>query len=454
MGQLIGPLPGGQGRVFSSPVQDLAARGYTVAEFLLDGTALSPQPAGGVVPGLDGHWDVEWAEPAAYRTRLYVVRPVDPAVFSGVVVVNWQNVTAGVDLGMPPAEIYRAGHAWVGVTAQRVAITGQAARPGYPATSGLPAWDPDRYGSLHHPGDAWSYDIFTAAVRLFAPGQGPVGPLGGLTPRILIASGASQSAMRLGSYLNMAQPRERLVDGFLLTVHWGICPRPPDQTLAESMVPLGDGTCAGTSRIRDDNGVPVLVLCSESEARHNLPARQPASDTYRFWEMAGTAHVAGDLQALPLGAGLGSRPTPPPDLTPNRVGWSFMVGAALRHLVAWVGDRVPPPTFAPIDIAAGEPARIRRDEWGNATGGVRLPEIEAATACHRGSNRGHPAGPLLGETVPFTREQLLTRYPGRAEYLSTWDGAVDALVAAGLDLEPDLAGLHARGRRHADEIFD
>ena len=33
--------------------------------------------------------------------------------------------------------------------------------------------------------------------------------------------------MRLGSYLNIAHQRDRVFDGFLPTVHWGICPYPP-----------------------------------------------------------------------------------------------------------------------------------------------------------------------------------------------------------------------------------
>ena len=141
-------------------------------EYFLEGTAVSYAPANGAELGLDGLWDVELAEEASYKTRAYVVRPVDPAKFNGVVLVNWQNVTIGADFGMPDVEQLERGYSWVGITTQRVAQEGQPSLgPGLPATVGLCEWDPERYGSLHHPGDAFCYDIFSQAARALR--QGP-----------------------------------------------------------------------------------------------------------------------------------------------------------------------------------------------------------------------------------------------------------------------------------------
>jgi hypothetical protein len=454
---LTGPISGGKGKPFGSPIDDLAARGYVMEEFLVEGTAGSYAPVPGSEVGIDGWWEVEPAEEAPYRTRMHVVRPVDPAEFNGIVVVNWQNVTAGIDLGMPQREMYR-GYAWVGVTTQRVAIEGQPALgAGFAGTDGLPAWDPERYGSLHHPGDAWSYDIFTQAARTVAPGRHPqvVDPLGGLEPRAIIALGGSQSAMRLGSYLNIAHRHAQLFDGFLLTVHWGMCPPPPDQSLMKSFAPRDAGLTAGSARIRDDGSVPVLVVCSESETLNNYPVRQPDTQTFRFWEMAGTAHAGGaGLDAFfGMPDGLDLAGGAPDGMTPNIVSWDYVGDAAVRHIVAWVDKTVTPPSFSAIDVDPGPPATIRRDEWGNATGGMRLPDIEAATGSHRGSNDGSPVAALMGETVAFTPEQLAARYRDRDTYVGVWDHAIHALVAAGLDLAPDLELLRARGRRVADDLF-
>ena len=138
-----GPVEGGKGWIFGSPIDDLRERGYVMEEYFLDGTALSYQPVAGSELGIDGLWDVELAEEAAYKTRAYVVRPADPADFNGIVLVNWQNVTIGVDFGMPDLEQLEHGYAWVGITTQHVAHDGQPAlTEDMPATVGLREWDP------------------------------------------------------------------------------------------------------------------------------------------------------------------------------------------------------------------------------------------------------------------------------------------------------------------------
>ena len=168
-----------------------------------------------------------------------------------------------------------------------------------PATVGLREWDPDRYGSLHHPGDAFSYDIFSQAARRLREGPaGGIDMLGGRSPRLVIATGGSQSAMRLGSYLNLAHQEDRVIDGFLLTVHWGLCPPPPDMNLVESFDLTPEFRFKASSQIRDDGEVPILVVNSESETMMVSIVRQPDSDTFRFWEMAGTAHAGGESAEL------------------------------------------------------------------------------------------------------------------------------------------------------------
>lgn len=444
---LEGPVAGGKGIPFAAPTGDLAGQGYVMEEFLLDGVAGSWEPAPGATIGIDGHWEVVPGAEAPYRTRMYVVRPSDPGRCNGVVVVNWQNVTAGQDLGMPQPEIYR-GYAWVGVSAQRVAIEGMARGP-FGATKGLVETDPERYGTLHHPGDAHSYDIYTQASRLVAPNRetSAVDPLGGLEPRLLIATGGSQSAIRLVSYLNMVQGREGLFDGFYLNVPWGMAALPPDQKIHRSFAPVGDGLTAGSARIRSDLDVPILELVSETETPYHGPVRQPDTDTFRFWEMAGTAHATGAAEASALFPAelLG-------DLTPNQVVWDYLNDAALRHLVRWVDGGTPPPSFPPIAMGPGPTYEIARDEWGNATGGMRLPEVEAPLGTHLGGD-GNQALGLLGESIPFTPEQVKARWSGRDEYLAAWDAAVEGLLASGLDLEEQAPALRERGRRVAEATF-
>src|SRR5690606_35855046 len=139
--------------------------------YFLEGDAQAYRPAAGATPGQDGVWATEPGERARYKTRLYVVRPTDPAKFNGVVVFNWQNVTANVDLGFPSDDEIFRGYAWVGITTQKIGVDGVEG-----LTQGLRAWDPERYGSLHHPGDQFSYDIYAQAARVVADSHGPDAP--------------------------------------------------------------------------------------------------------------------------------------------------------------------------------------------------------------------------------------------------------------------------------------
>jgi hypothetical protein len=427
-------------------------------EFLLDGVAVSYRPVDGSQIGLDGRWATEEAGTAPYRTRMYVVRPADPGRFNGVVLVNWQNVTIGHDLGAPSRSDLDGGFAWVGVTAQRVAIDGQDVPGGVlPVTHGLAAWDGKRYGSLRHPGDEFCYDIFSQAGRAVGPSRprDPVDPLGGLSPRHVLATGGSQSAMRLGSYLNIAHQRDRVFDGFFPTLHWGTCPYPPNQFLLESLAPLGGGLFGSSSAIRDDGAVPVLVLCSESETMHNAPVRQPDTDTFRFWEMAGTAHATGelraDMEAIFQRDGLGD--ALPAPANQNTVHWSYVRDAALQHLIEWVDTGQPPRSLPPIDVAPGSPAQIRRDAHGNALGGIRMPDVVAPTATNTGTNDDNPLAALAGSSVSFTPEQLAELYGDLDGYVAAWDAAVDELASLGLVLPRAVDSVRHRGRQLGAERF-
>ncbi|MDP4917460.1 MAG: alpha/beta hydrolase domain-containing protein, partial [Haliea sp.] len=110
---------------------------------------------------------------ANYRTRVVIYRPINDAEFSGTVLLEWLNVTAGFDTGPSygsgHVEMLRQGHVWVGVSAQRVGIEGSSTPV---APLHLKAINPARYGSLEHPGDSYSYDMFTQAARdLRSPGE-------------------------------------------------------------------------------------------------------------------------------------------------------------------------------------------------------------------------------------------------------------------------------------------
>jgi hypothetical protein len=442
-----GPVEGGKGYIFGSPTEDLSRRGFVMEEYFLEGTAVSYAPAQGAELGLDGLWDVEPAEEASYKTRAYVVRPIDLAKFNGVVLVNWQNVTIGADFGMPDVEQLGRGYAWVGITTQRVAHEGQPSLgPGLPATVGLCDWDPGRYGSLHHPGDGFSYDIFSQCARTLRQGStAGADMLRGLSGRLLIATGGSQSAMRLGSYLNIAHQKDRVFDGFLLTVHWGLCPPAPDMSLVESFELTPEFKFKASSQIRDDGDVPILVVNSESETMMVSMVRQPESETFRFWEMAGTAHGGGEsaeaMTAVLLRDGI-SEGLPAVEAR-NTIAWDYIARAGLERLVEWIDAKSPPVSIPPITLEDGA---IARDEVGNALGGVRMPDVVAPLAVHAGMKSELSAAALMGESIPLSAQRIGELYADASAFEKAWDGAVEDLIELGLVLPEAVVPVKSRGR--------
>jgi hypothetical protein len=457
MPRSISPIGGGHGRPFGSPDFDVAQCDYEIAEYRVEGDAVSYEWSGGAGPDISGWWDSRAGPAAAYCVRVIVVRPTDPGRFNGVLLVNWQTVTGGADLGAPTRRDLERGYAWVGVTAQRIGVEGSPGLPDVlPRTPSLAEWDPIRYAALHHPGDAYSYDIYAQVGRLMRSTGQPDNPLTGLEPNMVIAVGTSQSAMRLGSYVNVAHRRDLVFDGFFLYLHLGVCPYLPDQELAPSLTPIGEGLYGGSSKIRDDGSVPIMVLCSEFELAQNFPVRQPDTSTFRFWQVAGAAHVDVDVFAS-MAAVLERDGLSAPLREPggNEVRWQYVRDAALQRLVDWLGTSTPPPSIAPIEIDTAWPLTVRRDRHGNALGGVRLPELEAPTATHLGTRTDMTNGlaAVAGQTIPLSRDDVLRSTPDIAAYLSAWDSAVDRLAGLGLVLDEDVAMLRARGRSIATRTF-
>ena len=201
--------------------------------------------------------------------------------FNGTVVVLWNNVSGGESF-MPGDRVARLlldGFAIMGVAAQVVGVEG---RDGMPA---LKTGDPDRYRDLHHPGDDYCYDIYTQAGQLLAPDRPRESdPLAGLDVQHLVAMGVSQSAARLAAYLNGVQSLTSRDDAFLIVVF----PNSPCALNVASapaeVREAGPGNLPGLlpwheHLLRDDLGVPVIVLNSEWESGSatRITRRTPSS---------------------------------------------------------------------------------------------------------------------------------------------------------------------------------
>lgn len=441
-----GPIAGGKrGQPFGATIADLDAAGYLEQEYFFSGVAPRYRPVGEL--GGDGRWAAERAGESSFATRAVVRRPLDPDRFNGTVVVEWNNVSAGLEIfeaGDTPV-IFDEGFAYVGVSAQYIGIEGFAADP-----HGLRGWDPERYEALYIPDDALSYGVFGEVARACGPDRRamPADPLGGLGVRRLIAIGGSQSAGRLVTYLNAIQPLERTFDAFLPFTWFGSGFSLDDPTPLDLSTGGLNGLLAHPTRIRTDLGVPVFVVNSECETLCCAPVRQPDTDTFRFWEVAGAPHaprlhlerITGTLQrdgvALP-GSTEGMMLSP--------VAWAPVLDAALGHLQRWLVDGAAPPSHPPIELA-GTPAAIRRDDDGNALGGARVPEHEASRTRNTGAIEEAGAGGLMGACAPLPAHRLRERYADQVTYLSRFDAAADAAVAAGVLRPRDADDSKSRAR--------
>ena len=156
---ITGPMSGGRGvALIAATKVELEPVGYTEAEYTVSGTATAYQAVGDLPA--DGRFQLEPSTSADYATRIVVRRPADAADFDGTVVVEWLNVSSGADAAPDftylADEIIRQGHAWVGVSAQRIGIEGGPVAVQAPgaelvgAGKGPRSFDADRYGA--HPG--------------------------------------------------------------------------------------------------------------------------------------------------------------------------------------------------------------------------------------------------------------------------------------------------------------
>ena len=453
-----GPItdPGAPFLISASSPQALEDAGYEAKEYFISGTATSYRSVNDLPA--NGMWEVEPAESAAYKTRILVYRPVNVARFNGTVVVEWFNVSGGLeaapDWTLMHNELLRHGYAWIGVSAQYGGVEGYAATSLGLVEMDLKTADARRYGSLSHPGDEYCYDIYSqVASAIRSPGR--VNPLAECRVERILAVGESQSAMHLTTYINAIQPRVKLFDGFL--VHG----RPCSATLGGfssdegdlSQIKEIDLSSMAPVFIRTDINVPVLMLESETDMMilGYYKARQDDTDKIRLWEMAGTAHA--DLYLVVTGAGdTGNDPSvanvvevtsPYPgfiecELPINAGPQHFITKAAIHQLDKWVRTGVAPTIAARLEIA-GDPPALVLDALGNVKGGIRTPYVDVPIA--KLSGLGQPAvsliGSLFGTTRLFDDETLSKLYPDHQTYVTAVENSTDAAVRAGFLMPKD-----------------
>jgi hypothetical protein len=418
--------------------------GYVQHEYVAAGMATSYQDLGALTS--DGRWRFAPDTSAPYRTRVLVREPARASAFSGTVVVEWLNVSGGIDADPEwtslSEEIVRAGDAWVGVSAQKIGVEGGPVLvnvggvPGAQAAGkGLKAIDPARYGSLTHPGDGFSFDIFTQVARAIGTGAGL---LSGPKPHVVIAAGESQSAFALVTYVNGVQPLTQVFDGFFVHSRGasGLPLVAPGQDADIAGAITGKATI-----FRTDQQIPVLDIQTETDVGsilNSYAARQPDSSHFRLWEVVGTAHADAHLlgasaQYIDCGVPINNGPM------------HIVAKAALRALTNWLANGTAPVTAPRIDVTPGATPQIVRNSDGIALGGIRTPPTDVPIAAVSGAPGPNPSTIclLLGSTKPFSAARLAQLYPSRAKYLQLYTAHADKTIKAGFGLPQDRAALLA-----------
>lgn len=441
---ITAPPAGTHGFPFQSLVENPSDYGYVESEVFIEGNAVSYQPIAPLDTIKNGRWDATPTGPVAhYKTRLLVRRPMDAKKFNGTVLVEWMNVTSGYDIdsfGGLREELVREGYAWVGVSAQAVGVNYLLNWEAGPSA---------RYISLLHPGDSYSYDIFSqAAQAVLRPNSAGPAPLGNLTRAIkkMIASGASQSGIRLFTYVNSVQPTTSKFNGFIILLAGQGAPL--SQAPLTDVVPPKEAAAV----IRSDSNAAVLAILTETEFTNFLGGprgihRQPDSQRFRLWEFPGASHAfkQGIEASAPKNAKSGipvislDCGSPPINDLDSRV-----VGrAALNAIQQWITYGAPPRSAPRAQLTVSDdlsqPIVIQRDPaTGIALGGIRLPDVAAPIRTITGARppaalANAPFCFLFGASDPWNHDA------------NTYDGsAVDPSPTA----EPNLVDLYGNKTKY------
>ncbi|MDF0546429.1 alpha/beta hydrolase domain-containing protein [Sphingobium sp. H39-3-25] len=418
-GTAVGPVtftlpPKNSGKPFGATSMDLAAHGYVEEEFLVNGLGnryrmKGPLATAELVDG--GH---------PFTSRILVRRPTDPKKFNGIVLLEWFNVSGGQDIDFLYAAIRKhlidQGYAWVGVSAQAVgANTLKVANPARYGSISVAASNEDPNGGIldrptgppgpDSPSDVLSWDIFTqvgAALRQPATAGAP-SPLGNLRPKMVLASGESQSAFRLTDYYNAIQPLYPDVFDAFFTYDRVMRPQRTD--------------------------VKARHLSIGTEAFASPP---PDNDNLRLWELAGASHVSANevspyLDEQVFRSGLLLYEGKPTTLTDNNlrackvhpvlslVPNGDALNAGLEALITWARGG-PAPTMA-ARMARDKEGRLVRDAEGRVSGGIRLAAYDAPMSHSTGTNTGDWFCGIIGSHVDFTPAEMCRRYGSPRQYV-------------------------------------
>jgi hypothetical protein len=409
---------------------DLKPFGFVEEEFLFAGKA-NAYDVGNAGIGVGSYYPGNAKVISAnnpYKTRMFVIRPTDPAKFNGTVIVDWFNATSGYDIHLGwyhmKEMILRKGYAYVGISAQHIVVDGPL---------GMVKWNPNRYGTLDltvggtvgvattpaYAPDALSFDVFAQGIKAV---RSVPAVLGSLEAKKVITVGGSQSGGRLGVFMNNVNPLTgNIADGGLLLY--------------------------GGPQVRTDLAVPIIKVYTETEALgtgtlNETSIAQPDTDKIKSWVLAGGAHadwhgfiprMAIYLRDMGVNYGGASETCAVPSR--NRTNGRYVYNSAIDKLEKYIANGTKMPTATPLEFAANStptaPVGVR-DTDGIIKGGVRIPDVTVPTGVNVGTSCGLP-----GAYTPFDKAKMDSLYASHDDYVAKVTAAANKSVADGFMLAED-----------------
>jgi len=392
-------------------------------------------------------------EAVPYKSRLSVRRPLDPESFSGTVVVEWWNSTGTFDTApvwdASTAFFAREGWIYVGVTNSNTSIAflkGGCLLGGFLPVANCRT----RYNSLALPENGQAYEMMSQIAAVLKRG-GPGGPIPeDYRVERLFHGGTSQQG---GSVITYATAFHFAAnDGYFvqeLSTARPINARPACNSDGAPAYPSCTPQLEGRDRlVRTDLPVPVIRAMTETDIESPFgvlanDARQKDTKRFRYYELAGTSHTAvhKGVYVIPNFWTLEQTCANPQNtLADGPVFGAYLYNAMWSNLEQEVRQGRRPPNGKPISAVDGQ---IERDEFGNAIGGVRLPELDVPVATYLPNNEVvaslpgllQPFRPLLnlfcvltGSVFPFDEATLDALYPTPEDYVQAYGKKLDGLV--------------------------
>lgn len=471
-------------------------KGYVEEEFFFSGTGdiYEYTPTGIQVVSSCPPALAQGCTDIPYTTRMLVKRPKNRHRFSGTVIIEPLNPSAGWDIAAvwdrSDDSFVRNGDIFIGWSSKSVIV------------NTLKNWDPDRYAALNWtyqpptPGnnsgayDGITFDIAAQIGRLIKE-NGPNSPIHGYRVKRVFESGFSQDGGFTFTQADIFHALERMPNGG--PIYDGYVPMGTNgpSNINFGLTPAGALPLGDPRHQMQPRDVPVIQANTETEVfigtliPGGLAYRRPDSDAHndrlRIWEVPGGAHVSNDAnepalilqldqaeldriplsEIEPLGCAHQQFVNGPVQgiegvISPNNYPFSFAQNAAFRALRLWVDHNVPPAHVPPIDVDTSTvPAHIVREEFGNATGGLRTPFLDVPITTYTPFDTvAHPTDfsgfcILYGYNTPFDHDRLASLYRNHGQYVAKVARQSLRLVRHRLWLLPDAINAIQRAV-HAD----